>query len=133
MKIDITQQQEQPSFQRSAIKARLFSQATSPSRQAVADALADKLSVNRELVIIEQILPAYGDTATQVTARVYTDKKIMHELERANLIEKNKPVKAEVAEEEPETSGSESDDSEDSKQESTKESQEEPAEEKPAQ
>jgi ribosomal protein S24E len=98
MKLNITHEEKQPSFQRTIITARIFAQGTSPSRQEVADALAEELSAKRDLLLVDQILPAYGDTSATVKARVYTDEEVMRRIERENLIEKNKKVEAKAEE-----------------------------------
>lgn len=127
MKLNIIEQTPQESLKRTTVHARVFADAQSPSRQVVADALAEELSVDRNLVVVHKILPAFGDKSAEIHARVYTDAEVMKTLERENLLEKNKKVEPEPepepeveeepAEDEPESEDEESDDSEEEKSE----------------
>lgn len=102
MELTILKETNQPSLQRTAVTARLFFNAATPSRQVVADALAKELGVSRGLVVVDAIYTGFGSTEARVHARVYTDEAVMQRLERDNLLAKNKKQVPEPKEEEPE-------------------------------
>jgi|AntRauTorckE6833_2_1112554.scaffolds.fasta_scaffold151838_1 ribosomal protein S24E len=104
MELKIIEQTPQESLKRTTIHARVFADAQSPSRQVIADALAEELDVKRDLVVVHKILPAFGDKSAEIHARVYTDAEVMKTLERENLLEKNKKVEAKPAEDTEEAS-----------------------------
>lgn len=108
MKLQIIKQTPQETLKRTQVHARVHTGAQSPSRQEVANALAQELNADRSLVIVHKILPAFGDASAQVHARIYSDAEVMNTVERANLVEKNKKVEPEApAQEEADDSDSE--------------------------
>lgn len=100
MEITILEQQVQKALQRSSIRARVFFTQETPTRLAVAQALAKELGVDNDLLVVDTIDTKFGKTEAHIQARLYKDKKSMTVLERANLLEKHKqPAKeAEAAE-----------------------------------
>lgn len=124
MKLTIQETQEQPSLHRKQVTARLFFQAETPSRQLVADALSEEIGADRGLVVVDTIRTSFGDTSANVLARVYEDEQFMQDLERANLLEKNKKVEPEP-EPEPEPESEEPDEEESSAEEAADEEAEE--------
>ncbi len=100
MEITISEKQELPLLKRSEARVRIFYQGTTPTRAQLIPALADKLGVKKDLLIIDTIDAQYGDTVAYVTCRCYTDKATLEKLERKNLQEKHviaAPPKAEEA------------------------------------
>lgn len=95
MELKIINETQQGALKRTTVHARVFSDAQSPSRQDVADALAEEMGADRSMVVVHKILPAFGDKSSEIHARIYTDANVMKELERENLLEKNKKVEPE--------------------------------------
>ncbi|MFT4250314.1 MAG: hypothetical protein ACMXYD_03055 [Candidatus Woesearchaeota archaeon] len=98
MKLEVLQQNKQPSFERTIIVAKTYTVEATPSRQVLANALAKHLSAPRDLVIVSRIDSSFGGGAIQVHARVYTSEEAMKRLEEAVVVEKNKLVAAEEPE-----------------------------------
>lgn len=89
MEITISEKQERPLLKRVEARVRIFYQGTTPTRAQLIPALADKLGVKKDLLIIDTIDAKYGDTVAHVTCRCYTDKATLEKLERKNLQEKH--------------------------------------------
>ena len=110
MKLTIQETTEQPTLHRKAITARIFFTDETPSRQDVAEVLATKAGVDRETLVVARIKTNFGESSALVQARSYDDKQFMRDLERDNLLEKNKKVEPEP--EPAEEAGEESSDEE---------------------
>lgn len=89
MKLNITHKEANESLHRTHITATLYSGEATPKRTAIADALAEQLKADRNMVIVDTIQPAFGEPKATITARIYTNAETMSKCERANLIEKN--------------------------------------------
>lgn len=90
MELKILKEQENTLLKRKDVTARIFFQGATPSRQDIAEELAGQTKTSRDKVIVASIKPAFGETSATVTARLYTDLETMKEVERDNLVEKNK-------------------------------------------
>ncbi len=89
MELTIGEQQKQQAFNRTILTAHITVAETTPTRQEVADLIAKKLSVQRELVLVTHIYQRYGEPKADVSAVIYSDVETMKRIERGNLIEKN--------------------------------------------
>ena len=92
MELTITKTQKQASMSREVIHARIHFQGATPSRQAIAEALAKEVGAKRERLVVVQIKTAFGDSQASILARNYSDEAVMKRLERANLVAKNQPA-----------------------------------------
>lgn len=96
MDITINSKEDRPLLKRSEIAARIHFEGTTPARAQVADALAAKLGVKRELLVVKQIDTQFGEPAARVTAFCYTDADAMKIIEEKGMLDKNKPAAKEA-------------------------------------
>ena len=92
MELTITKTSKQASMSREVIHARIHFTGATPSRQAIAQALAKEVGAKRERLVVAQIKTSFGDSQASVLARNYSDEAVMKRLERANLLAKNQPA-----------------------------------------
>ncbi len=89
MDLEIKKRQETPLLSRVRINATLMYEGMTPSRQDVRKALADKLKVDQQLVVIKHIFTKFGAAQAKVIAHVYETKEVVDTLEHENLLNKH--------------------------------------------
>ncbi|MFH1801440.1 MAG: hypothetical protein ABH804_01240 [archaeon] len=89
MELKITKEKENPLFNRKEIIAEIYSE-TAPSRESVINLLAEKFSVNPEVIKIKKILGKFGSKTFELSANIYSSK------EEKDSIELKKKKEAEL-------------------------------------
>lgn len=98
MEINILEDNQKPLLSRREVLAEVSFDAQTPSRPEIRKALASKLKVNVELVIVTNIDTEFGYRKANVDAHVYKNKKDLEAVEPKYMLnrhaEKEKPVEA---------------------------------------
>jgi len=106
MKLTITSKKENVLLSRTEFQADLTFTKTTPARKEVVAEIAKQLKAKSEMVIVEEIKTAFGNTTAKVVGRVYTSKEVMNKIETKRMLEKHvfkeEKVKEAVEEAKPE-------------------------------
>lgn len=101
MDIHIDKDEHRPLLHRREIKATIDFEGATPKREEVKKEMAQKLKVKEELLLINRIYNANGDSRADVIVHVYEDEKVLKEteyeftLKKHGLGEKKEEKKAE--------------------------------------
>ena len=89
MELEIQKKQETPLLSRMRVTALLQYEGATPSRMDLRKALADKLKVDKELVVIKHIFTKFGHSKAKIIAHVYDLKDAVEKLEMEGLLIKH--------------------------------------------
>ena len=130
MDVKVIKKEESKLFPRVEVLLQIEFAGPIPLREEVRKEVSKKLGVNENLVVIDEIKGVYGERVCKVSARVYTDKKSIKELEPEYLIKRNKLFEEEKEEKKEEAEKKEGTEEVGEKKEGTGEKEGEKAEEK---
>ena len=100
--MEIIENKENKLLGRKEIVAKLVNEGATPKRVEIKKALAKKLKVKEELVIVNKVSNYFGDNNVQIKAKVYDNIKSLELNARPYMIKRNHveaPVVEEVVEE----------------------------------
>jgi len=90
MKMEIQEEKKNVLFQRTEVRfVAVHEGASTPGRNAVAEEIAKKYGVKRELVIIDSLESQYGIGKTNGYAKVYENVDAVKKNEREHLLKRN--------------------------------------------
>ncbi|NYT00284.1 MAG: 30S ribosomal protein S24e [Methanocellales archaeon] len=89
MNIEVIEKKVNPLLKRLEIMFKVDHEGATPSREEVRKNLAAMLNEKKELVIIERMRSEYGKRETHVYAKIYKSEKLLKEIERAHIIQRN--------------------------------------------
>ncbi|MBR6204547.1 MAG: 30S ribosomal protein S24e [Clostridia bacterium] len=90
MKMDITQQKENPLLKRTEVCFTIdHAGETTPGRNAVAEEVAKKLKTKRNCVVVDSIESVYGKGMSKGYAKVYDSMEAALEYDRKHLLKRN--------------------------------------------
>ena len=98
MNIEITINNDRPVLSRKEIEAKLSFEGTTPSRNEVVKEVAKKTGAKEELVVVREIKTSFGETTAKVTAFVYTDAKVMKDVEGKHMAKRHEVPEKPAAE-----------------------------------
>ncbi|MBX8636554.1 MAG: 30S ribosomal protein S24e [Thermoplasmata archaeon] len=91
MDMEITSRKDNRLLKRADVQAVVkHSNASTPAREDVRDALSKSLGVNKESLVIASMKTSYGKHETTVYARTYGDKETALKLESRHILVRNK-------------------------------------------
>jgi small subunit ribosomal protein S24e len=100
MEIHITKDERKPLLKRREIIGRIGYEGKTPSRMDVRKELAKKLGAKEELLLVQKIMPEFGNRAAKLEVHIYDDEATMKAVELSFNIKKHFPeAKKEGAEE----------------------------------
>lgn len=97
MDMKVLKERETPLLSRKRITFEVNFNGVTPSRIQVRDAVAKKVSADKDLVIIKHVYNRYGIEQAKVIAHVYDKKEDLMRYEEKVLIDKHVEKKAEEA------------------------------------
>jgi len=113
MKLEITEQNDNPLLSRQEIKVVIkHSEDSTPRRNQVIKNISEQLKTNRELVIIDHLKNAYGKTETHGYAKVYSDRDSLTKIETKPSLDRHKDIDSHSSEKETKGASSEEEPSE---------------------
>jgi len=90
MEIEIISRRENPLLERMEVRFKIVHEKSgTPKRDEVRAKLAEMLSVNKEMLVIDHLEPRFGVNETLGYAKVYKSKEAL-EVERAPVLIRNK-------------------------------------------
>ena len=90
MKMEITQQKENPLYKRVEVYFKLdHAGESTPGRNAVAEEVAKQLKTKRDRVVVDNIESVYGRGMSNGYAKVYDSKEAALEFDREYLLKRN--------------------------------------------
>jgi ribosomal protein S24E len=101
MDIQITKDEHKPLLGRREILGKISYEAATPKRADIRKAVADKLKVKEELVLVNRIHTEYGSQSAKIIVHVYDDEKSLkgseyeYTLRKHGLVEKKEEKKPE--------------------------------------
>lgn len=105
MELKITTEEEQKLLDRKMVKGELhFSEKAVPSRIRVLEALAKKLKIEKDFIVVKEIKSIFGSTNATFEAHVYSTLDVKNKLEPKHLLKRNEikvKEKKEAPKEEP--------------------------------
>ncbi len=134
MKIEITEEKNQPLLERRVVKATLTFQGGTPTRKDVITNMAAQLKVKEELLVLKAIRTVFGRMKAVATVHVYKNKKQVEAVEPAYRLNrgKAKPKKEEKPAEAPKEEAKPAEEAPAEAPKEEKPAEEAPKEEKPA-
>ena len=96
MEFKITEQKENPLFQRKEITAVAFTP-TSPSKDEIKEVLSKNLKADKDSIRIKKIDGNFGSEEFSITANVYPSKDVLENIEHKSKKEIENEKKAEEA------------------------------------
>lgn len=104
MEFTILEDKENKLLNRREIKFEVdYDGEPTPTILSVKHKLVTQLSTKKDLLVVDNIQPKYGEPVGEGYAKVYNNKEALQDIEKPNVLEKNKePEKEEEPEEAPE-------------------------------
>jgi len=101
MDINIKDQKENPLLNRTEIKFDCIYQGeATPKVLDVKNKLVAMLNAKKELLVVDQIKPSFGEGRANGYAKLYDSEESLADIETKHVIEKNKEPQKEAVEEE---------------------------------
>jgi len=93
LQLEIIKKRENKLLKRTEYIFKIFHDGKgTPKRDEVKDAIADKLGVNKELIVIKKIKTPFGVNEALVDAVLYWDKNHLLEVEPEYILKRNKLI-----------------------------------------
>ena len=90
MKMEITQQKENPLLKRTEVYFTVdHAGEATPSKGAVVDAIADKLKAPRDAIVLDNLEPVFGTGKSNGYVKVYESKDAALKYESEYLLKRN--------------------------------------------
>ena len=89
MDVEVKKQIKLPLLSRERVTGTVHFEGVTPSRMDIKKALAKKINVKEEGVVIRHVYSKYGKQEAKVIAHVYENEAMMKRLEAATLLKKN--------------------------------------------
>lgn len=90
----IQKEEAMNALKRKDYTVRVFHEGATPSRQQLRSSLAHHLKAKQELLVVRQISPVFGSSASVVRVSVYDDEAAMQQFESAHIVKRHAPKEA---------------------------------------
>ena len=99
MDIDIIEEDDNPMLHRTDVRSEVTHEEATPSRLSVRDSLAAMLNKDASEVVVHELDTKFGMRKTVGYAKVYDSPEHAQDVEQDHMLERNKIVAGEEAEE----------------------------------
>lgn len=101
MEIEITEKSENPLLNRTEIHFDcIYTGESTPGIMDVKNKLVALLDADKNLLVVDKVIPKFGEGKAQGYAKVYDSEENLKEIEQKHILDKNMEIQEEEEEEE---------------------------------
>ena len=89
MKLEVSKERETPLLSRKRVNVMIEFEGTTPSRKELVKAVAKKLDIKENLIVIKHVYQRFGQGLAKVIAHIYETEKDKNAVERKYLLKKH--------------------------------------------